>query len=130
LAFRKSTRLLDGGFIVVTHVGRPAACVALAQRSSATAEIKRLYVRKEFRNQGLGSRLIQLVIERARRAGYQRVFLESHISMRAAHNLYVAEGFRIVEAPEEYPPYLRAVVVCMERTVAPVSDRVQTNRDP
>lgn len=115
---------------MVTHAGRAAACVAMAQRSPTTAEIKRLYVRSEFRSQGLGRELIQLAIASARRAGYQRVFLESHISMRAAHRLYLAQGFRIVEAPEEYPPHLRAAVVCMERTLAPLSNRVQTNRDP
>jgi hypothetical protein len=40
--------------------------------------------------------------------------LDSHISMRTAHNIYRALGFRDVDPPADFPERFKPVVVFME----------------
>jgi predicted GNAT family acetyltransferase len=58
-----------------------------------TAEIKRMYVQPSHRGAGMGRALLEQLIEAARRAGYERVSLDSPDFMTAPHGLYRASGF-------------------------------------
>lgn len=58
------------------------------------AEIKRIYIRPEFRGMKLGEHLIERLLEDAKRFGYERVCLESGPFMKSAHRLYERNGFR------------------------------------
>ena len=40
---------------------------------------------------------VKALIEKARHAGYERMVLDSHISMKKAHELYQSFGFRSIE---------------------------------
>jgi len=84
-----------------------AACCALRPLDSSTVgkacEIKRLYVRPTFRGLGLGRLLATTVVGDARRAGYERVFLDTLDHMTAARALYAALGF-VEVAPYYHNP--------------------------
>jgi GNAT superfamily N-acetyltransferase len=56
-------------------------------------EIKRLYLRKAARRQGLGRRLVRHVIEVARDLGTSDLYLDSIPSLKSAIALYEEEGF-------------------------------------
>ena len=90
----------DGRLLMVEHEGKIAGCVALHKLSDGICEMKRLYVRPEFRGKALGRALAEQVIQEAREIGYARMRLDTIVGkMDAAIALYRELGFT------EVPPY-------------------------
>jgi putative acetyltransferase len=92
-----------GALFLATVDGELAGCCALRPLDNAdypnAAEMKRLYVRKAFRNFGLGRQLAEIALDAARAAGYASVLLDTLDDMEAARALYEDLGF------EAIPPY-------------------------
>ena len=92
------------GTLLLGRVGGAAAgCVAVRRRDDSACEMKRLYVRDRFKGQGRGRALAEHAIAWARRAGYERMLLDTLPSMAAAQRLYEDLGFRDV-APYRFNP--------------------------
>lgn len=87
------------GAILLAQVdGAVAGCVAMRRLEASVAEMKRLWVRQSFRSGGIGKRLIEAIIERARAAGYARLRLDTLPQMKTALVLYRALNFYEVPA--------------------------------
>lgn len=106
--FAEELATLPGGYapprgrLLLAKVdGKIAGCIALRPMEWETAELKRLYVRPEFRRHGIGKALVAHVLEEARAIGYRTVRLDTLREMHNAIALYTASGFR------EVSPYRR-----------------------
>jgi GNAT superfamily N-acetyltransferase len=78
--------------------GDLAGCIALRSLGEKVCEMKRLFVRGEFRGRHIGQALIERLIEDARKIGYDRMRLDTFPpKMGKAVQLYEAYGFREID---------------------------------
>ncbi len=103
-----------GRLLLALHDGKPAGCVALKPVDATTSELKRMYVKPDFRGLRIGQQLVARLIEESNKEGYTKIVLDSHRSMTAAHRIYRDAGFRDVETPTDFPEELKPIVVFME----------------
>jgi ribosomal protein S18 acetylase RimI-like enzyme len=70
-----------------------AGCVALRPLGPDVCEMKRLFVRSDFRRMGVGKWLAERIVGEARLIGYRTIKLDTLPSMQVAIRLYKALGF-------------------------------------
>jgi putative acetyltransferase len=85
----------DGRLLLAKYEGELAGCIALHRIEPGICEMKRLYVKSQFRGKGLGRALAEAVISEARDIGYRRMRLDTvEPVMKAAVALYRQLGFQ------------------------------------
>jgi GNAT superfamily N-acetyltransferase len=100
-------------FFVARIGDRPAGCAALRELDRAAGEIKRMFVREEYRGRGIARRLIDAVEARGRELGYRALRLETGAGQPEAIGLYTSAGYAAIPPFGEYAgnPYSR----CFEK---------------
>lgn len=89
----------DGRLMFAFDDDQLAGCVALRKIGEGICEMKRLFVRPEFRGRGLGRQLTEAIIKEARRIGYQRLLLDTlPPKMSIAVGVYRSLGFKEISA--------------------------------
>ena len=89
-------------FFVIRHDGAAAGCGGVQVFGTEYGELKRMYVRPEFRGMGLAKAMLTHLAEHARERGVGLLRLETGIHQNAAIGLYEREGFRPVPPFGEY----------------------------
>lgn len=87
----------DGLLLLCLCEGGAAGCVALCRLDERTCEMKRLFVRPQFRRRGLGRALAEAVIAAASEIGYRRMVLDTLARLAPAMALYESLGFGPIE---------------------------------
>jgi putative acetyltransferase len=107
-----------GRLLLALDDAQAAGCIALRPMEDGACEMKRMYVRPAFRQQGLGRSLGQAVIDEARAAGYRLMRLDTADSLITARRLYSSLGFHEVGPYYQVPPDVLRWTVFMEMPLA------------
>ena len=86
--------LKNGDFLVYTIDSNIVGMGAFRKIDNITAEIKRMRVQPEYQGRGIGSLVLDTLIEKARQLGYRRLILDTTEKMQVAQHLYKRRGFR------------------------------------
>ncbi len=101
--------------IVVYDHGRAVGGGAIRRYDDENIELKRVFVHNEYQGQGIGSRLVSLLIEWAAELGYRRMILETGELLAESGAVYKKLGFAVIP---NYGPYAdMPESLCMAREI-------------
>lgn len=83
--------------------GAAAGCIGLRKMDGQNCEMKRLYVRPQFRGNGLGALLVQKVIADAKSVGYSAMLLDTLPFLESAIHMYKKLGFYLIDCYNNSP---------------------------
>lgn len=88
-----------GRLYIAESNGKVAGCIALRpMEETGFCEMKRLFVREEFRGRRIGRMLTETILMDAREIGFQTMRLDTLERMESARTLYSKLGFRVIPA--------------------------------
>lgn len=98
----------EGRLLLAEYDSQPAGCVALHKLTlpgeDGVCEMKRLYLRPQFRRKGVGRALADRIITEARQIGYRRMRLDTvEPVMKDAVAMYRRLGFREISSYRANP---------------------------
>jgi ribosomal protein S18 acetylase RimI-like enzyme len=93
-----------GRLLIASYGGELAGCVALHELEQGIAEMKRLYVRPQYRGKRVGFALVQQLLAEARAIGYGSIRLDTvEPVMKDAVRMYRRLGFREIPSYRTNP---------------------------
>lgn len=101
--------------VVIYKNGIAAACGAFREYDADTVELKRIFVLKEQRHQGLAKLIVRKLEELAKSKGYKFALLETGIKQYEAINLYKNNGYEVIQNYGAYAGNSNSV--CMKKVL-------------
>ncbi|ASV31959.1 GNAT family N-acetyltransferase [Maribacter cobaltidurans] len=89
-------------YFVIDDGGNIIGCAGVAQLENYegnVCELQKMYFLKEARGRGLGAKMMEVCLDRAREFGYEKCYLETMPYMKDAQKLYKKSGFEYIDAP-------------------------------
>lgn len=92
-----------GALFIAFVNNQVAGCVALRPLGNSDCEMKRLFVRPDYRGLGLGRELARRIIEESREIGYKRMKLDTLDFLKGAIHIYKRLGFKQIGSYYDNP---------------------------
>ncbi len=89
-------------YFVLEENGFINGCAGIAQLENYEGnicELQKMYFLESARGRGLGTKMIETCLNRAKFFGYEQCYLETMPYMKAAQKLYLKNGFEYIEKP-------------------------------
>lgn len=93
----------------------PVGCASFKQYDYDTAEVKRVFVRKEQRGKGISKLLMSELENLAKQKGYTKLILETGAPLVEAHALYKKLGFQMIDNYGQYKDMKGSI--CMQKEI-------------
>ena len=71
-----------------------AGCIGLEKMDDDVCEMKRMFVKPEYRGKGMGKQLAELIVEEGKKMGYKYMRLSTLTYLKEALNIYRSLGFK------------------------------------
>jgi putative acetyltransferase len=95
-------RAKDCAYYVITKNDQVTGCGGIAPLVGAdgdTCELRKMFFSSSIRGIGLGRKLLELLLDNARKRGFKKCYLETLDRMWAANKLYQRHGFKALDKP-------------------------------
>jgi GNAT superfamily N-acetyltransferase len=92
-----------GRLYIVLFDGSVAGCIALRKIDECNCELKRLFVKPEFRGNKIGTILLERIITEAKEIGYKHILLDTLPFLTTAIKMYKKAGFYEIESYNNSP---------------------------
>ena len=99
----KKYALPNGRLYIAYCDDRVAGCIALRKLSETECEMKRFYVRPQFRGNHIGRALAEAIIDDAKEIGYESMLLDTLPMLTTAIAMYDGMGFQRIPPYNDYP---------------------------
>lgn len=99
--------------IIIYDDDIPIGCASFKKYNDACAEVKRVFIKKEYRGRGISRKLMELLEKSGRDKGYMYFVLESGEPLISAMALYRKIGYRVIQNYGQYKDMPDSV--CMEK---------------
>ncbi|MBM2814621.1 MAG: acetyltransferase family protein [Ignavibacteria bacterium] len=94
----------EGGLVLALLDNQVIGVAGIRKIGNGECELKRMFVKRDFRNLGIGRMLLEYSIKLARELKYDKIKLDTLSSMAVAIKLYLDYGFREI-SPYRFNPY-------------------------
>lgn len=102
-----------GAFVIGSVGGNPIACGAIRPLEEDVAELKRVFVKADFRGRGYSKTVVNELERQARERGYRVMRLETGVRQPEAISLYESMGYYRIPNYGEYRD--SGLSVCFEK---------------
>jgi len=82
------------GIVIEKNTHRPVGTFGLYKVDNSICELRKMYLMKEYRGQGLGQMMMENAIQTANLLGYKKMVLETISPLKEAISLYLKFGFQ------------------------------------
>ena len=99
--------------VVVYDNDMPVGSASFKKYDEECAEVKRVFIKKEYRGQGISNELMKMLEEKAREKGFKYFILESGEVLVSAMALYRKIGYEVIPNYGQYVGMEKSV--CMRK---------------
>ena len=101
--------------IVVFDENAPIGCASFMHFETTVAEVKRVFIRSEYRGRGISKKIMELLEYKAKEKGYHKLILESGEPLIFAMMLYRKLDYHVIPNFGQYKDMSDSV--CMEKNL-------------
>lgn len=93
----------------------PVGCASFKLYENKVAEVKRVFVKKEYRGKGISKKLMGLLEKRATEKGFYKLLLETGAPLVESFNLYNSLDYLVIDNYGQYKNLKESI--CMQKVV-------------
>lgn len=80
----------------------PMGCIAFRKKTDEVGEVKRLFIRNEYRGEGISKLLLSTLVSYAKTQGCRKLYLDTRTELVPAVALYRSFGFDVIFQKDFY----------------------------
>jgi ribosomal protein S18 acetylase RimI-like enzyme len=87
----------EGTFFIAKENHKIIGCIGVKKLENKICEMKRLFVQDNYKGNGIGKKLVELIIAEAKAIHYEKIRLDTLDTMEAALSIYYKNNFYEIE---------------------------------